>query len=804
MAIPGIKYRLEQSTSLTHEEMDNNFRSVIYSSSVQDGGDTLRLHFDTGVATDYHTIPLNGGSGGLTISPNTNNYIVTATGTAGLLAGESNLQFDGDVLTITGRVSQDDGNFNIFIGEEAGDTISGAQVSVGIGYRSSKNLTGYYNTALGVNSLLNALAASSTVALGFNALTSLTSGNNNVSVGASAGLNLTSGTGNVHLGNAAGPASSIAESNKLYINNAASDTPLVLGDFSTQQITFSGGVTGSSFTGSFVGDGSGLTGLTVVSEWDGSLNGDGEITGSFTVSGSAVTVDFTNTLAISGSIFSGSFVGDGSGLTGVQADTFPYTGSAIISGSLSVEGPTSVTGSFVVSGSSPTIDLKGVTTIDQNIKIYNPSTSTISIGKDNFTTSGTANNSVVIGYLTGEATSGTNQVAIGAQAMQSGSSFSVAIGNCAFKALRGSCNIAIGDSVASAFGGIFSPSSNVGIGVQAFQGLQAGSNNVAIGSYSQYSVRNGYFNTSVGDKSLRSATGLTVNQTNYNTALGACAGYNLYRGTNNVYIGYKAGPSTQNTTQSSRLYIASSSGTPLIYGNFSTSQVEFAGGVTGSSFTGSFVGDGSALTGITATVFPYNGDAVITGSLTVSGSSENVDFLGAEGGVSGSFSGSFVGDGSGLTGVTSEWDGSRNGDASITGSLIVSGALDVSNTITLASTSYPGGPGVELIHFHSSSLVGVHDIQSFTINSSTGYTGFKADYSLTNVTEDQKKIGTLLGAWDQSGGETINDSHTFASGDITGTSFSIDSDGSTATLKLDASTGTYEVNMLITAFKRQV
>jgi hypothetical protein len=802
MAIPGITYRLEQGSSLTHTQMDNNFRSVIYSSSVQDGGDTLWLHFDT-AEEDKYIIPLNGGTGGLTITGNVNNYIVTATGTPGLLAGESNLQFDGDVLTITGRVSQDDGNNNIFIGEEAGDTISGAQVSVGIGYRSSKNLTGYYNTALGVNSLLNALAASSTVALGFNALTSLTSGNNNVSVGASAGLNLTSGAGNVHLGNAAGPGASIAESNKLYINNAASDTPLVLGDFSTQQITFSGGVTGSSFTGSFVGDGSGLTGLTVVSEWDGSLNGNGEITGSFTVSGSAVTVDFTNTLAISGSIFSGSFVGDGSGLTGVQADTFPYTGSAIISGSLSVIGLSSVTGSFVVSGSTPTIDLKGVTTIDQNIKIYNPTTTTISIGKDNFTTGGTAANSVIVGYQAGQATNGANQVVIGAQAMQSGSSDSIAIGICSFRKLRGSNNVAIGTRVGSAFDGC-TPHHNVGIGTLAFQGIQGGSSNVAIGSYSQYQIRNGYLNTSVGDKSLRTAAGFTTGQTNYNTALGACAGYNLYQGTNNVYIGYKAGPSIQNATQSNRLYIASSSGTPLIYGDFSTSQVEFAGGVTGSSFTGSFVGDGSALTGITATVFPYNGDAVITGSLTVSGSSENVDFLGAEGGVSGSFSGSFVGDGSGLTGVTSEWDGSRNGDASITGSLIVSGALDVSNTITLASTGYPGGPGVELIHFHSSSLVGVHNIHSFSIHSSTGYTGFKADYSLTNTSEDQKKIGTLLGAWDQSGGETINDSHTIATGDIVGTSFSIDSNGSTAILKLDASTGTYDVNILITAFKRQV
>jgi hypothetical protein len=97
MAIPGITYRLEQGSSLTHTQMDNNFRSVIYSSSVQDGGDTLWLHFDT-AEEDKYIIPLNGGTGGLTISPNTNNYIVTATGTPGLLDGESNLQFDGDVL----------------------------------------------------------------------------------------------------------------------------------------------------------------------------------------------------------------------------------------------------------------------------------------------------------------------------------------------------------------------------------------------------------------------------------------------------------------------------------------------------------------------------------------------------------------------------------------------------------------------------------------------------------------------------------------------------------------------------------
>ena len=44
----------------------------------------------------------------------------------------------------------------------------------------------------------------------------------------------------------------------------------------------------------------------------------------------------------------------------------------------------------------------------------------------------------------------------------------------------------------------------------------------------------------------------------------------------------------------------------------------------------------------------------------------------------GSFSGSFKGDGSGITGVTGEWDGTLNGNASITGSLIVTAGVTAS------------------------------------------------------------------------------------------------------------------------------
>jgi hypothetical protein len=96
--------------------------------------------------------------------------------------------------------------------------------------------------------------------------------------------------------------------------------------------------------------------------------------------------------------------------------------------------------------------------------------------------------------------------------------------------------------------------------------------------------------------------------------------------------------------------------------------------------------------GTTISAFPFTGNAVINGSLTVSGSF--VDFTGVTA-ISGSiFSGSFVGDGSGITGVTAEWDGSHLGDASITGSLTVTGGVsgsfegDGSQITGVISSSY--------------------------------------------------------------------------------------------------------------------
>ena len=110
---------------------------------------------------------------------------------------------------------------------------------------------------------------------------------------------------------------------------------------------------------------------------DGTLGGSGfpfsgsaVITGSLTVSSSKV--DFTNATAISGSTFSGSFVGDGSGLSGLSADSVAFDNitskPALISGS-TFSSPSQGTLRATINGVDNDIDL-GLQTGD-NVEFTN-------------------------------------------------------------------------------------------------------------------------------------------------------------------------------------------------------------------------------------------------------------------------------------------------------------------------------------------------------------------------------------------------------------------------------------------------
>jgi hypothetical protein len=503
-------------------------------------------------------------------------------------------------------------------------------------------------------------------------------------------------------------------------------------------------VTGSiAATGGFIGDGSGLSGIVSAAQWDGSHNGNADITGSLIVSGSNVVVDFTNTSAISGSTFSGSFaglhtgngsgltnlnlngyqlsgsnlsgsfsgsyIGDGSGLTGLN--NFPFTGSAVITGSLLVSGSNTtvnfvdvaaisgsvfsgsfagngsgltnltatwngtrlgdanITGSFIVSGSQPTISLLGDTIIDENILISNRNhTETISIGSGSLPNSGfDERKSLAIGYKAGSLlTSGSQNVfignetgmcavrvqantAVGYQALRVNtgpdlgpSSLGVTGQNTAVGALSllnlqtGIRNTAIGYCSLSS---TIAESGNIAVGWRA-GATSRGTQNVFVGCCAGAKNSSGIFNVQVGAGTIGHANysviighealkNIGAGNTNKSAgselvAIGTSAGANASDNSSaGVYIGHRAGPSST-VVQSNQFYLHNSSGEDaLLRGDFATGQLTINNQVSASIFSGSFVGDGSGLSGISGAGFPFNGDAVITGSLHISQSSNS-------------------------------------------------------------------------------------------------------------------------------------------------------------------------------------
>ena len=102
-------------------------------------------------------------------------------------------------------------------------------------------------------------------------------------------------------------------------------------------------------------------------------------------------------------------------------------------------------------------------------------------------------------------------------------------------------------------------------------------------------------------------------------------------------------------------------------------DVTLLGNISGSGTTSLTIGGNTTLNQITASGILSSSNNIIASQITAS---------------------TFSGDGSGITGVTAEWDGTLNGDAQITGSLILSGSgdtnLNVLGDITGSNISASG------------------------------------------------------------------------------------------------------------------
>lgn len=151
------------------------------------------------------------------------------------------------------------GNLNTFLGSTAGESNTTGAGNVAIGSVAmlfntagnnnvalgtnalSANSTGNANIAIGTQALFNSSNVSNNIAMGFNTLYNHTSGSNNIAIGNTAGANNATGSGNIFIGNSVG--ANELGSNKLYIDNSNTSSPLIYGNFASDSLKVNGSLT---------------------------------------------------------------------------------------------------------------------------------------------------------------------------------------------------------------------------------------------------------------------------------------------------------------------------------------------------------------------------------------------------------------------------------------------------------------------------------------------------------------------------------------------------------------------------------
>ncbi len=160
-------------------------------------------------------------------------------------SGENTTTGDGNVFIgyTTGQFNTT-GGWNTFVGYRvsAYKTVGTENVMMGV-MAGLKNETGSNNTFLGSRAGRDFLSGDDNTFVGYHSgygSWSTGNGNRNTVLGSYAGNSLTDGDGNVFIGYQTGYSED--GSNKLYIDNSSTTTPLIYGDFTSNILQFNGGV----------------------------------------------------------------------------------------------------------------------------------------------------------------------------------------------------------------------------------------------------------------------------------------------------------------------------------------------------------------------------------------------------------------------------------------------------------------------------------------------------------------------------------------------------------------------------------
>lgn len=456
-------------------------------------------------------------------------------------AGWVEMVVDGN-LDIDGLSDAKTDTRSVFLGNRSGDNDDGSNYNTATGvFAAENNTSGTNNSFYGYSSGQYTTTGTNNTLIGENAGRYNTTGSKNTIVGSKANYTVQTGSNNTIIGYEAGRGTVVHNKsgniligfqagynetgdNKLYIDNSSTTTPLIGGDFSTNELYINGSI---KITGGSPGANKVLT-----SDADGNATWEDNDAASEINGLSDGITDASNL-----------FLGD---YTGTQDD-----------------GDNSNTG--------------------------------VGINSLYWNTSGSLNSSY--GFKSSyRNTSGSSNTVLGSYALY-------------FNTTR-SNNVAVGDSAMYYNGNNFSSSpeseKNTAIGSRSLLNNNTGYYNTSVGYKSLYENTTGNRNTGLGfAASLDNTTGdynLTagayagaVNTTgSSNVSLGYGADYYNNGGSNNVAIGYSAGRgSTGNNksgnifigykagyseTGSNKLYIHNSESTsPLIYGDFSSSQLEING-----------------------------------------------------------------------------------------------------------------------------------------------------------------------------------------------------------------------------------
>ncbi len=220
-----------------------SWSNVPASTLVSDMDDDTKIQVEESVDEDVIRLDIEGtesfvftrnASGPPRIQINDGNVLMGGSAGAAISTGTSNTMLGtsaGENLTT--------GFTNTFIGRNSGKSSIGAGDNTFIGaFSGEDNLTGGNNTFIGLLSGARNVGGSFNTFLGWSSGLNHTSGNSNVFIGQSAGANNLTGSDNVFLGKQSGQ--NETGSNRLYIDNSNTTTPLIYGEFDNDIVKING------------------------------------------------------------------------------------------------------------------------------------------------------------------------------------------------------------------------------------------------------------------------------------------------------------------------------------------------------------------------------------------------------------------------------------------------------------------------------------------------------------------------------------------------------------------------------------